>query len=60
MTIAQLNEKHQGWQKDLLGLSTRSEHVVIPAATHLSILTQPEYVARVADAIRRLLGARGS
>lgn len=56
MTIAQLNEKHQGWQKDLLGLSTRSEHLVIPAATHLSILVQPEYVAQVADAIRRLIG----
>lgn len=56
MTITQLNEKHQGWQKELLQLSTRSQHIVIPAATHLSILMQPEYVAQVAEAIRSLLG----
>ena len=55
MTIDQLNEKHQGWQKNLVQLSTRGEQLVIPGATHLSILTQPEYVAQVVDAIRRVV-----
>jgi hypothetical protein len=54
MTIAELNVKHQGWQKDLLQLSTRSEQIVIPDATHLSILVQPEFVAQVVAGIRRL------
>ena len=55
MTIDQLNEKHQGWQKNLVQLSTRGEQIVISGATHLSILTQPEYVAQVVDAIRRVV-----
>jgi pimeloyl-ACP methyl ester carboxylesterase len=52
MTIDQLNAKHQGWQKDLLQLSSQSEQIVIPGASHLSILIQPEYVAQVVGAIR--------
>jgi pimeloyl-ACP methyl ester carboxylesterase len=55
MTIDQLNEKHQGWQKDLVQLSSQGEQLIIPGATHLSILVQPEYVAQVVDAIRRVV-----
>jgi hypothetical protein len=55
MTIDQLNVKHQEWQKDLIQLSSQSEQLIIPAATHLSILTQPEYVVQVAEAIRRVV-----
>jgi pimeloyl-ACP methyl ester carboxylesterase len=55
MTIDQLNAKHQEWQKNLLQLSSRSEHLIFPAATHLSILTQPEYAAQVVGAIRRIV-----
>jgi len=55
MTIDLLNAKHQIWQKDLLQLSSQSEHIIIPGATHLSILIQPEYVAQVVDAIRRVV-----
>lgn len=55
MTIDQLNAAHQTWQKDLLQLSTQAEHLIIPGATHLTILTQPEYVAQVVEAIRRVV-----
>jgi pimeloyl-ACP methyl ester carboxylesterase len=51
----QINARHQQWQKDLLRLSTRSEQLIIPAATHLSILIQPEYVAQVVESIRRMV-----
>jgi pimeloyl-ACP methyl ester carboxylesterase len=55
MTIDQLNQKHQEWQKKLLQISTQSEQIILPGATHLSILTQPEYVAQVVGAIRRMV-----
>jgi pimeloyl-ACP methyl ester carboxylesterase len=55
MTIDQLNEKHQKWQKDLTLLSSQGEQRVIAGATHLSILTRPEYTAQVVDAIRSLV-----
>jgi pimeloyl-ACP methyl ester carboxylesterase len=51
----QLNARHQQWQKDLLQLSSRSEQLILPGATHLSILIQPEYVAQVTNAIRRMV-----
>ena len=60
MTINQLNAKHQGWQKDLIQLSSQGEQLIVPGATHLSILIQPEYVAQVVGAIRRVVErARG-
>lgn len=55
MTIDQLNEKHQAWQKNLVQLSSRGEQLVIPGATHLSILIQPEYAAQVVAAIQRMV-----
>ena len=55
MTIDQLNEKHQDWQKNLIQLSSQSEQLVLPGATHLSILVEPEQVAQVVSAIRRLV-----
>jgi pimeloyl-ACP methyl ester carboxylesterase len=55
MTVDQLNQKHQAWQKELIQLSSQSEQVILPTATHLSILTQPEHAAQVVDAIRRLV-----
>ena len=54
MTAEQVNEQHQRLQKDLVQLSSRSEQMIIPAATHLSILIQPEYAAQVVEAIRRM------
>ncbi|MBE0695420.1 MAG: alpha/beta hydrolase [Anaerolineaceae bacterium] len=53
MTIDQLKRKHQEWQKNLVQLSSQAEQIILPGATHLSILIQPEYVAQVVDAIRR-------
>jgi pimeloyl-ACP methyl ester carboxylesterase len=55
MTIDELNVQHQKWQKELVQLSSQGEQLIIPAATHLSILTQPEYAAQVVDAIRRMV-----
>lgn len=55
MTGEQMNAQHQRLQKHLIQLSTQGEQVIIPGATHLSILTQPEYVAQVVDAIRRVV-----
>lgn len=55
LTAEQINEQHQRLQKDLLHLSSHSEQVIIPGADHLSILTQPEYSAQVADAVQRLV-----
>lgn len=55
ITVDQLNELHQKWQKDLLRLSSQSEHIVIPGATHLSVILKPEYVEQVVAAIRRMV-----
>jgi pimeloyl-ACP methyl ester carboxylesterase len=55
LTADQLNERHQQWQKDLVRLSSRAEQVVIASATHLSILTQPEYASQVVEAIRKIV-----
>ena len=55
ITIDQLNDNHQAWQKNLVQLSSHSEHVIIPGATHLSILTQPEYFSQVVEAVRRMV-----
>jgi len=55
MTIDQLNAKHQEWQKNLIQLSSHAEQVIVPAASHLSLLTQPEHAVQVVDAIRRLV-----
>ncbi len=55
VTADELNVQHQKWQKDLISISSRAEHIVVPGASHLSVLLQPEYVAQVADAIRRML-----
>jgi pimeloyl-ACP methyl ester carboxylesterase len=60
MTADQLNALHQKWQTELVQLSSQSEQLIVPGATHLSILTQPEHVAQVVDAIRRVVErARG-
>jgi pimeloyl-ACP methyl ester carboxylesterase len=55
MTADQLNERHQQWQKDLVRISSRAEHIVVTEATHLTILTQPEYATRVVEAIRKMV-----
>jgi pimeloyl-ACP methyl ester carboxylesterase len=47
-----------GWmelQKDLAQLSTRSRHVVIEGATHITMLTKKEFATRVAEEIATLL-----
>jgi len=57
VTARQINEHHQEMQKDLARLSSRGEQIVIPGASHLSILAQPEYAAQVVEAIRRVVEA---
>ncbi len=52
LTADELNEQHQELQKKLTHLSSRGQHIVVPNATHLSILFQPEYAAQVVEAIR--------
>ena len=56
MTGDEMNVQHQRLQKELAaGLSTRGEQVIVPGATHLSILSQPEHAAQVVEAIRRMV-----
>lgn len=55
LTSDQMNALHQELQKDLVRLSPRGEQVVIPAATHFSILFQTEHAAWVIAAIRRVV-----
>lgn len=48
----------QGWmdlQKELAALSSRGRHVVIPNATHMSILTEKDHALRAAAEIKSLL-----
>jgi pimeloyl-ACP methyl ester carboxylesterase len=52
MTGEQMNAQHQRLQKSLIQLSSQGGQLLIPGATHLSILVQPEYVAQVVAAIR--------
>lgn len=56
ITGDQMNALHQQLQKDLIGLSSRGEQVIIPDATHFSILFQPEHAAQVVEAVRRVVG----
>lgn len=61
MTADELNVKHQEWQRELLGVSSQAQHVVVKGASHLSLIMQPEYVAQVVDPIRRMVaGARSA
>lgn len=55
ITGDEMNVLHQKLQKELVQISSRGEQIVIPDATHMSILTQPEYAEQVADAIRRMV-----
>ena len=55
LTAGQVNALHQQLQQAPARLSTRGEQVVIPGATHLSILLEPEYAAQVVEAIRRMV-----
>lgn len=55
LTGDQVNALHQKLQQDLVRLSSQSEQVILPGATHFSIFLQPEYVAQVVAAIRRLV-----
>lgn len=44
-----------GLHREMLELSTRARHTVIPGADHLSIVTHPDHARRVAQVIRELL-----
>jgi pimeloyl-ACP methyl ester carboxylesterase len=55
MTGDQMNAQHQRLQKNLVQLSSQGEQIIIPGATHLSILVQPEHATQVVDAIRRMV-----
>jgi pimeloyl-ACP methyl ester carboxylesterase len=55
MTGEQMNALHERLQKNLVQLSSHGEQLIVPSATHLSILIQPEYSAQVVDAIRRVV-----
>ena len=54
-TGKQMNAQHQRLQKNLIQLSSQGEQLIVPDATHLSILIQPEYASQVVDAIRRVV-----
>ncbi len=55
LSAEQVNAEHQRLQKDLVLLSTQGDQVIVPGATHFSIFTQPEHVAHVVAAIRRMV-----
>ncbi len=55
LSAEQVNALHQHLQKDLVGLSTQSEQVIVPGATHFSIFTQPTHVSQVVAAIQRVV-----
>lgn len=55
LTGDDMNALHQRLQKELVRLSTHGEQVIVPGATHLSLLFQPEHAARVVEAIRRFV-----
>jgi pimeloyl-ACP methyl ester carboxylesterase len=55
ITGDEMNVLHQKLQKDLVQLSSQSEQIVIPDATHMSILTQPKFADQVTDAVRRMV-----
>jgi pimeloyl-ACP methyl ester carboxylesterase len=59
-TGAQINASHLAWQAELAGSSPRGRHIIVPGASHLSLLTNPEHVAVVVAAIRDVVEqARG-
>jgi pimeloyl-ACP methyl ester carboxylesterase len=58
VTITAPEKAMPGWidlQKELAGLSKRGRQVIIDGASHITILTQPEYAKRVAAEVRTLL-----
>jgi pimeloyl-ACP methyl ester carboxylesterase len=57
LTAQQLNAAHQARQKQLSQLSSRGEHVIVPKATHLSIMFNQEHASAVVEAIRNLVSS---
>ncbi|MCA0456053.1 MAG: alpha/beta hydrolase [Chloroflexi bacterium] len=55
LTAAQLNDAHQQRQAELARLSSRGRHILVPQATHMSIVMNPTYAQVVSDAIRDLI-----
>lgn len=55
VSAADLNEAHQHHQAALARMSSRGQHVVVPGATHLSILSNPTHAQYVIEAIRQLV-----
>lgn len=55
LTAAQLNDAHQQRQAELACLSSRGRHIIVPQATHMSIVMNPTYAQAVSDAIRDLV-----
>ncbi len=55
LSAEQVNAMHQRLQKDLVQLSSQGEQIIVPGATHFSIFTEPEHVAHVVAAIRRMV-----
>ncbi len=62
LTGDEMNALHQNLQRKLLQLSTRAEQILVPDATHLSILMQAEHAAQVVAAITKVvqLARRGN
>ncbi len=55
LSAEQVNARHQQLQKDLVQLSSQGEQIIVPGATHFSIFTDPDHVAHVVAAIRRMV-----
>lgn len=55
MTADELNRHHQEWQAGLARRSSQGQHIVVPDASHLSILFEPDKAAQVVEAIRLIV-----
>jgi pimeloyl-ACP methyl ester carboxylesterase len=55
LTSQQINQLQQELQRELLQLSTNSQQIIVPGATHLSVIGNPAHAQVVVDAVRRLV-----
>lgn len=55
LTAVELNQAHQHNQAALARMSSRGRHLIVPGATHLSIVGNPAHAQYVIEAILQLL-----
>jgi len=54
-TAEELNQMHHEAQKEMAQMSTNSQHIIVPSATHFSIVSHPDHAQYVIDSIQDLL-----